>query len=256
MDTLKNLKTPDERSMDHAARVRHVLHGQHAPQSSIGWGRRALFQCRVCGRPWLMDGPRSQVDLDQAMLRQIAEELSADLADLPKAPCSTCAQAHAQFRIDRDEYVTPNGRLVGYGFNVEGDDPPGALFVVLVQHADELLRHLTCGLELRPHVPVHTDQERQTWAWLARLTPPPAADQYYRDRDPGDPNPPGHGAPGTTTWHWGGAVWITVCPPLEGPGLVHLALAIPPHGRVSVSGLVTVCRTIAQGVFDDPAFFE
>src|SRR5260370_39597028 len=146
MDTLKNHKTPDERSVDHAARIRYVLHGQHAPQSSTGWGRRALFQCPVCGWPWLMDVPRSQADLDQAMLRQIAEELSADLADLPASPCSVCAQAqaHARFRIDRDEYVTPNGRLVGYGFNVEGDEPPGAHFVVLVQHADELLRHLTC----------------------------------------------------------------------------------------------------------------
>jgi hypothetical protein len=256
METRQNQQTPDEQSADHAARVRHILHGQHAPQASTSWGRRVLFQCPFCGRPWLMDGPHFQVDLEQATLRQIAEELGADLAELPKAPCSTCAKAHARFRIDRDEYVTADGRLMGYGFNVEGDDPPGAHFVALVQPADDLQRHLTLGLDVQAHVPVHTDQERQTWAWLAQLAPPLAADAYYRDRDPGDPNPPGHGAPGTATWRWGGAIWITDCPPVGGPGLVHLSLAIPPHGKVSVSGLVTVCRTIAQGVLDDPSFFE
>ena len=40
------------------------------------------------------------------------------------------------------------------------------------------------------------------------------------------------------------------------PGLVHLCLAIPPHGRVHVSGLVAISRSIAQGVLDDPTFFE
>ena len=139
------------------------------------------------------------------MLRQISEELGAKLADLPASPCSACARTHARFRIDRDEYVTADGHLVGYGFNVEGDDPPGAHFVARVHHADEFLRHISRNPELRAHVPVHTDQERQTWAWLAHLTPPSAADQYKRDRDPGDPNPPGHGASGTLDWRWIGA---------------------------------------------------
>jgi hypothetical protein len=193
--------------------------------------------------------------LEAIMLRALAADLDADLADLPASPCPTCARVQAGFRIERDEYVAADGRLVGYGFNIEGDDPPGAHFVVLVHHAQEFLRHLHCGLELRVHVPVYVDQERQTWAWLSQLASPSAADEYYRDQDPGDPNPPGHGALGTAAWRWGGAIWMAECPPLGGAGLVHLSLAVPPDGQVSVSGLVAVCRAIAQGVFDDPRFF-
>lgn len=246
---------PDERAADHAMRVRRALHGQRAPQSSIGWGRRALFRCPFCGRPWLMDGPRFREDLAAAELRQVAAELSADLADLPTTPCTSCARAHARYRVDRDEYVTAEGRLVGYGFNVEGDAPAGAHFVIMVHQAAEFQRHLQRGLDLRAHVPVHATQERQLWAWLARLATPPAAHQYYREREPGDPNLPGHGAPGTSTWRWGGALWFADCPPLGGGAIVHLTLAIPPHERVSTAGLAAICRAFAQGALDDPTFF-
>src|SRR5215469_12624643 len=124
MDTRPGQRTPDEQSADHATRIRHILHGQRAPQTSTTWGRRVLFRCSFCGQPWLMDGPHFHVDLEWATLCQIAEELGADLADLPAAPCSSCAKTHAHFRIDRDEYVTADGRLLGYGFNVEADDLP------------------------------------------------------------------------------------------------------------------------------------
>ncbi len=242
-DNRNHRKTPDEpspeeHSVDHAARVRAAMHGQRAPQSSTGQGRKALFQCPFCGHPWLMDGPRSLVGLEEAALQQLADELGANRLDLPQAPCPPCARTQARYRIDRDEYVTVDGRLAGYGFNVEGDEPAGAHFVALVHNLDEFVRHRARGLDTRAHVVAHPEQERLVWAWLAPLAVPPASDRYERDPDPLDPNPPGHGASGTATWRWGGAIWLADCPP-------------PPQEQVTVSGLVAICRLIAQGVVDD-----
>lgn len=244
-------KTPDEHAMDHAARVRAAMRGQRAPQSSTGRGRKALFGCPFCRRPWLMDGPQSTVGLEVTTLRQLAVDLQADPLDLPQAPCPSCARTYARVRIDRDEYVTVDGRLAGYGFNVEGDVPVGMHFVALVHHLDEFVRHRAHGLDTRAHVVAHPEQERRVWAWLATLAVPPKADQYERDPDPQDPNPPGHGAPGTATWCWGGAIWLADCPSLGGLCLVHLALAIPPGEQVTMAGLVAIGQVIAQSVADD-----
>jgi hypothetical protein len=124
-------------------------------------------------------------------------------------------------------------------------------FVALVHQLNAYVRHHLGGLDTRAHVVAYPEQERHVWAWLAALAVPPMADEYERDPDPLDPNPPGHGTPGTATWRWGGVVWLADCPPLGGLCLVHLALAIPPQERVSVAGLVAIAQLIAQGVVDD-----
>lgn len=228
---------PDE---DYAARVRATLSGQQAPPAPTG-GRRVLFRCPACGRPWLQDGPRVELTLSGERLAALAVELAADPATLPYATCRICGAAHGIGELAIDEY----GAGRGYGFSWEGVDPPGAHLLGSVLSEAYLL-----GVSVAPRAGVVTRPDicRGVLAWLATLKTPAS----YRPFTPADSagmasdNPPGHLAPGTDGWVWHGVYFQDKCATLGGRVVLTLAQATPPGEPFSVSAMVATWRELAR----------
>lgn len=223
---------------DYAARVRAILTGQRAPEAASG-GRRVLWRCPVCGKPWLQDGARVELALSGERLATLAGELLADTATLPYATCRVCGATHAIGELSIDEY----GAGVGYGFSWEGLD--GAHMLGTVLSADYMTAQRSApraGIVTRPATC------RAVLAWLATLKTP----TEYRRMTPDDSaammldNPPGHGAPGTTLWTWQGAFFVGKCPALDGRVFVSLGVALPPGEQLSMSALVATWRELAR----------
>lgn len=227
---------PDEETQDaHAARVRHVLGGQIAPQAPDG-GVRILYRCNTCGRAWLQEGSSARVRLEQDELAALAEELGADLGTLPYATCRICVSATLG-ELSIDCYGA--GGAGGYGVSAELTQPTGAHLLCTAIRVDWLMRQRTA-----PHAGVVTNFPHcRAWlAWLERVRMPL---QYHRidDRDSaalGTTNPPGHGATGTAGWTWRGAIWQERIGTLGGLCVVTLAQAIPPDEPYSMA-LIFAC---------------
>lgn len=209
----------------YAERVRAVLH-QSAPPSLDNTGRRVLFVCDHCGRRWLQDGGRYTLELSAAQVQALAQELAADLEQLPRATCRICA-AQRGGELNIDEYLTPAGPIFSYGFSYEGSEPAG-------MHLLCSILNVKLGASLRGRAPragVVTDFQlcRAVMAWLEQLPMP--APYHPLDR-PGAAamarmNPPGHNQPGAEHFVWRGADWHTTCPALGGAVMVSMHQAIP-----------------------------
>ncbi|MBO0782017.1 MAG: hypothetical protein J2P37_24620 [Ktedonobacteraceae bacterium] len=97
--------------------TRRVLAGlgqQSAPPSLYGHGRRVLYRCPTCQYPWFMDGPQTWLRPTSDELTSLAQELGADLSQLPRATCRLCALAAERGILEIDEYGEGKG---GYGWN-------------------------------------------------------------------------------------------------------------------------------------------
>lgn len=236
---------------DYTARVRAILAGQLAPEAASG-GRRVLYRCPTCGKPWLMDGARVELALSGERLATLAGELHADAATLPYATCRVCGAAHDIGELTIDEY----GAGAGYGFSWEGVTPTGAHCLGSVLSAD-YLSGLRPGARPRAGVVTRPATCRAVLAWLATLKTPTEYRRFTAEDSAAMAldNPPGHRAPGTDGWTWQGVFFVGKCPalalgahgePASGRVFISLGQAIPPGEPFSVSALVATWRELAR----------
>jgi len=227
-------------------RVRKALGGQLAPPSFDGHGTRILYRCGTCGRRWLRDGPRAELDLSSEQIHHLAAELHADLADLPRATCRICGAVHAGMEVELDGYHDRGGALLGIGISYEAADPPGAHVLATAHNVAWLERERSVP---RAGVIVDFARTRRFLRWLARLAYPTAG---YAPISPDESarmardNPPGHGARGTDGWLWRGGSWYTSVPPLGGRCIVTIGQGTPPAEPYSLGATIAIVRLLAE----------
>jgi len=221
-------------------RILPALGGQSAPLTSGGQGRRVLFCCASCQRIWLQDGSRVVFDLSTQRLATLAQELSADLAQLPPATCRFCLFQHGRGAFEVDEY----GRGQGYGLSWECPDP-------LTHALGAVTAHQWMARQTAPtaaDIVTRPDRLRAVLRWLqairlprqVQLFPPEYSAALAAD------NRPGFGASGTEDWQWKGFIVVLPCPPLGGPAIVTLGLALPPSEALASADLLELWQLLLE----------
>lgn len=222
------------------------LGGQQAPRASDGIGVKLLLCCPSCQRIWVQDGKRVELDLTEDQVRARAQELCADLTALPSCTCRRCLARTGGGVIEIDEY----GQGKGFGFSWEypSPHPIHALLVILSAH---WIGHRTDPGAVLPDIVTRPRKMRQVLTWFAELPASPPLTPL----DAGDPelvshlmsgNPPGFGQQGTEQWRWRTSMGVAPCPPLGGPALLLLALALPPAAAAAVGELFPTWQALAR----------
>lgn len=209
--------------MDFTEKLRSfdILGGQRAPLASDGVGVRVLYRCQVCERIWLQDGKSALLDLRPDQVERLAQELSADLAQLPASTCRPCLWRTGGGSVDIDEY----GGGEGFGFCWEIPRPLVIHATSSILSAKEVLRW-----ESQPDVLTKPEKLRAILR-SAKDAPFPAS---FQELDPifGQLQAmtlrPGFGQAHTEHWEWSGWAFTIPCPPLDGKANIVLMLALPP----------------------------
>jgi hypothetical protein len=198
-----------------------ILGGQQAPRASDGIGFRILYQCRVCERVWLRDGKTDLLDMNPEQIHQMALELSANLAHLPRVTCRPCLWRTGGGSVEIDQY----GSGEGFGFYWEIPRPVilHASSAILSEQCvrtketvpelltrQEILRSMLQTVKDIPF-PLHMEELPDAYCQLQTLE--------FR---------PGFGQTGTERWQWRGWIFFLECPPLDGQATITFLLALPP----------------------------
>jgi hypothetical protein len=186
--------------------------------------------------------------MDAKHIRRVAREVAADLTALPAGICRRCLWRQGGGSIEIDEH----GQGKGFGFSWEypSPSPIHALLVILSAH---WIGHITDPGAVRPDIVTRPRKMRQVLTWFAELPASPPLTPL----DAGDPelvshlmsgNPPGFGQPGTEQWRWRASLGGAPCPPLGGPALLllALALALPPATAAAVGELFPTWQALAR----------
>lgn len=218
------------------------LGGQRAPRASDGVGVRVLYRCESCQRVWLQDGKQVELELEDAQVQALAQELAADLARLPTLTCRLCLFRAGGGAIEADEY----GQGMGFGFSWEFP-APHALHALLTMFSRRWLSRLRDPSALLPDVITRPQRMRAVLTWFAHCSLParswplePATVQELTRT-----NRPGRGQPGTANWRWHGCQFLAPCPPLEGEALLVCALAMPATDAFSLPEAFAVWQALA-----------
>ncbi|HEU5381516.1 MAG TPA: hypothetical protein VFV38_39350 [Ktedonobacteraceae bacterium] len=184
-----------------AFRSLDFLGGQRAPRAADGVGVRVLYRCGSCQRVWLQDGKQVELELEEAQVQALAQELAADLTRLPTLTCRLCLFRAGGGAIEADEY----GQGMGFGFSWEFP-APRPVHALLTMFSRRWLSRLRDPSALLPDVITRPQRMRAVLTWFAHCSLParswplePATVQELTRT-----NRPGRGQPGTANWRWHG----------------------------------------------------
>lgn len=202
---------------------------------------KLLYRCDACQRIWLQDGKRCNLDLGENQVAEIAREVSADLAMLPTCTCRVCLYRAGGGAIEIDEY----GKGAGFGFSWEYPSPHLMHAMVTIVSSHWLSRQADPRATL-PDIVTRPKKMRAVLIWFAELSSPPSLSALDPDLfNQLDANPPGFGQPGTEHWRWRGGIGVAPCPPLGGPAVLLLAVALPATTPLDVQTFFTTWQSLA-----------
>ncbi len=224
--------------MNFAEQIRSFafLKGQSAPLASQGVGVRALYRCPVCQCIWLQDGP-AVLEVQAEQLARLAEELSANLEQLPEAGCRRCLWQRGGGAVSIDEYDA------GEGFGLCWELPRP---VVIHATSAILSARGVANPQSQPDVLTRPDKLRAVLRAVRDATVPRemlALPEVFCELQARETRP-GFGQPGTSQWCWRGWAFALPCPPLAGQGYVTLLVALPRSERLSPAAAFGFWQTL------------
>src|SRR5258708_2030584 len=159
-----------------ALRSFDFLGGQNAPPASDGVGVRLLYRCELCQRIWLQDGKRIALDLQDAQIQELAQELTADVAQLPASTCRLCLYRAGGAAIEIDEY----GK--GHGFGVSWEcQQPTLVHALFSLYSHDWVAKQADPEALLPDIVTRPEKMRAVLAWFVESLPPRQVHPLNRD---------------------------------------------------------------------------